>query len=196
VDSVEAAPLEDNILEWRYVIRGPKDSPYAGGIYHGKLVFPPQYPYKPPAIMMITPNGRFKTDTRLCLSISDFHPESWNPLWNVGSILTGVLSFMLETAPTYGSMETSDYVKRDLARKSLAFNVRDTTFAKLFPHYVTMHEQRIRAESEQKAANGSTGSDHSPSLSSGPGAKRAQIWDGLIVCILVVFLAVMISYLL
>jgi len=89
------------------VIIGPKDSPYDGGMYHGKLKFPNTYPYKPPSILMITPNGRFKTNTRLCLSISDFHPESWNPMWSVSSILTGLLSFMLEDQKTHGSIETS-----------------------------------------------------------------------------------------
>ena len=29
---------------------------------------------------MLTPNGRFKVATRLCLSMSDFHPETWNPM--------------------------------------------------------------------------------------------------------------------
>ena len=37
------------------MITGPKDSPYEDGQYHGKLVFPSEYPYKPPAIMMLTP---------------------------------------------------------------------------------------------------------------------------------------------
>jgi ubiquitin-conjugating enzyme E2 J2 len=45
----------NNILEWHFVIKGPKDTPYVGGSYHGKLVFPTDYPYKPPAIMMLTP---------------------------------------------------------------------------------------------------------------------------------------------
>lgn len=44
---------------------------------------------------MITPNGRFQTNTRLCLSISDFHPDTWNPAWSVSTILTGLLSFMV-----------------------------------------------------------------------------------------------------
>jgi ubiquitin-protein ligase len=48
-----------------------------GGKYHGKLIFPASYPFKPPTIMMCTPSGRFKTNTRLCLSMSDFHPETW-----------------------------------------------------------------------------------------------------------------------
>lgn len=46
-------------------------------LHVGKLIFPKEYPYKPPSIMMLTPNGRFKLNSRLCLSMSDFHPESW-----------------------------------------------------------------------------------------------------------------------
>lgn len=58
-------------------------------------MFPKEYPFKPPRIIMITPNGRFQTNTRLCLSISDFHPDTWNPAWSVSTILTGLLSFMV-----------------------------------------------------------------------------------------------------
>jgi ubiquitin-conjugating enzyme E2 J2 len=39
-------PLESNILEWHYVITGPPDSPYEGGEYHGKIIFPSEYPFK------------------------------------------------------------------------------------------------------------------------------------------------------
>lgn len=78
-----------------YVVCGPESTPYEGGFYHGKLVFPREFPFKPPSISMITPNGRFKTNTRLCLSISDFHPDTWNPAWSVSTILTGLLSFMV-----------------------------------------------------------------------------------------------------
>lgn len=58
-------------------------------------MFPPDYPFKPPRISMVTPNGRFATNKRLCLSISDFHPDTWNPAWSVATILTGLLSFMV-----------------------------------------------------------------------------------------------------
>ena len=133
VPYIVAEPLPSNILEWRYVVTGPEDSLYRGGLYHGKLVFPSEFPFKPPSIFMITPNGRFKTDTRLCLSISDYHPDTWNPAWSVSTILTGershetisiikiiftgLLSFMLEKSPTLGSIETSDWEKKQLASK-------------------------------------------------------------------------------
>lgn len=133
VPYIIAEPLTSNILEWHYVVTGPKDSPYVGGYYHGKLVFPPEFPFKPPSIYMNTPNGRFKTHTRLCLSISDYHPDTWNPAWSVATIMTGLLSFMLEKSPTLGSIETPDSVKRKLAASSHEFNLKDRTFCELFP---------------------------------------------------------------
>lgn len=49
---------------------------------------------------------------RLCLSITDFHPDTWNPAWSVSTILTGLLSFMVEKGPTLGSIETSEFTVR------------------------------------------------------------------------------------
>jgi len=74
--------------------------------------------------------------------MSDFHPETWNPMWSVSTILTGLYSFMIETASTLGSIETSDAVKRKLALHSLEFNVKDTTFCKLFPELVEVYKER------------------------------------------------------
>jgi len=122
---IVAEPLASNILECHYVITGPPDSPYAGGFYHGKLVFPKKFPFKPPSVYMITPNGRFKVQTKLCLSMSDYHPESWNPTWSVGTILTGLLSFMLENTSTQGSIKTSEGTKRRFAVNTHQFNLCD-----------------------------------------------------------------------
>ena len=129
-----------------------------GGFYHGKLIFPKDYPFKPPRIIMVTPNGRFQTNTRLCLSISDFHPDLWNPAWSVATILTGLLSFMVSTAcysgcvvhlshlsllpsplqvestATLGSIDTPVHVKKQLAISSWSFNLQDRAFSQLFPH--------------------------------------------------------------
>ena len=136
VPYVNAVPIPNNILIWHYVVTGPENSLYEGGYFHGKLVFPNDFPFKPPAIYMITPNGRFEVNKKLCLSISDFHPDTWNPSWSVSTILTGLLSFMLETTPTTGSIESSDMKKRKLAKESLEFNLRDNIFCELFPDLV------------------------------------------------------------
>lgn len=145
VPYMKAAPLETNILEWRYIIIGAPKTPYEGGIYQGKLMFPKDFPFKPPAIYMMTPNGRFQVNTRLCLSISDYHPDTWNPAWTVSTIITGLMSFMNDNQPTLGSMVTSESERKLLAKKSKAYNVKDKTFCSLFPD----ETEQIRAEIEK-----------------------------------------------
>lgn len=152
VPYVVAAPLANNILTWHYVVKGPVDTPYHGGYYHGKLVFPREFPFKPPAIYMITPNGRFKVNQKLCLSISDFHPDTWNPAWSVSTILTGLLSFMVENTPTSGSTESSDGTKRRLAQESKEFNLGDKIFCECFPELadeITQALDKKKKEAEE-----------------------------------------------
>lgn len=142
VSHVVACPSPNDILEWYYVLEGSEGTPFAGGFYYGKIKFPPEYPFKPPGISMVTPNGRFMTQKKICLSMSDFHPESWNPMWSVSSILTGLLSFMMDTSPTTGSVTTTVAEKQKLAKASLAFNCKNPTFRKLFPEYVEKYEEQ------------------------------------------------------
>merc|ERR1712130_389000 len=153
---VYAEPDPTNMLVWHYCVRGPIDTPYEGGYFHGKLIFPKEFPFKPPSIFMMTPNGRFKTHQRLCLSISDFHPDTWNPAWSVGTILTGLLSFMVEESSTYGSMEASTVVRRRLARQSATENLKNEQFVELFPKLVKEIKEsasKARTEREQKEPN-------------------------------------------
>jgi ubiquitin-protein ligase len=127
-----ASPLEDNVLEWRFLIKGTPGTEYEGGYYHGKLLFPPQYPMKPPGIMFCTPSGRFETGKRVCLTISDFHPETWSPLWTVGSILTGIVSFMNSDELTTGGLMASAAERRTMAAASKAYNLKDKVYCDLF----------------------------------------------------------------
>lgn len=140
---VWAAPDEKNILNWNYIIRGPPDSPYAGGEYHGVLLFPAEYPFKPPGIKMLTPSGRFQIDKRICFSMSDFHPGTWNPAWSVATILTGLLSFMLSDEMTTGGLSSNDNERRALAGKSHAWNVSQKRFKDAFPDHCTLSMKNL-----------------------------------------------------
>lgn len=113
-------PLEDNIFEWHFAIRGPSDSEFEGGVYHGRIQLPPEYPFKPPAFMLLTPNGRFETQTKICLSISQHHPEHWQPSWSVRTALVALIAFM-PTKPD-GALGSLDYTKEE--RHALAIKSR------------------------------------------------------------------------
>ncbi|KAJ8687863.1 hypothetical protein QAD02_023658 [Eretmocerus hayati] len=162
VPYVQAEPVPSNILEWHYVIKGPENTPYEGGFYHGKLVFPGEFPFQPPSIYMTTPNGRFKVNTKLCLSISDFHPDTWNPAWSVSTILIGLLSFMIETSSALGAINTPDYEKKIFAAQSLEYNLKDKLFCELFPDTVETIKKELerRRELERQARHRSALSDN------------------------------------
>lgn len=101
--------------------------------------------------------GRFKTNTRLCLSISDYHPKTWNPAWSVSTILTGLLSFMVSDETTAGSIATSSSDKVRLAKESHAWNLyQDSRFLKHFPELAEENRKLIadkQAESKTVSAN-------------------------------------------
>lgn len=100
-------PFENNIFNWNFCIFGLQDCDYAGGFYHGKISFPTEYPMKPPSIMMFTKSGRFATNKQICTSFSNYHPETWNPLWGVESIVIGLISFMLTDENSAGCVKES-----------------------------------------------------------------------------------------
>jgi ubiquitin-conjugating enzyme E2 J1 len=72
---------KDNFFEWHFTMQGPEGSDFEFGIYHGKIELPSEYPIKPPNIYFLTPNGRFQLKTKICLNITKYHPENWNPSW-------------------------------------------------------------------------------------------------------------------
>ncbi|TRM56472.1 hypothetical protein BD626DRAFT_575701 [Schizophyllum amplum] len=58
---VWAAPDERNIPTWirNFITKGgPPDWPFAGGEFHGQLLYPPKSPVRPPGIKMLTPSRR------------------------------------------------------------------------------------------------------------------------------------------
>ena len=111
-----ALPLEDNMYEWHFCLRGAPDTDFAGGIYHGRILLPPDWPFKAPDIVLLTPNGRFETRKKICLSISSHHNETWQPAWGVRLILEAIVSFM--PTPGEGALGSLDYPPAE--RRALA----------------------------------------------------------------------------
>lgn len=46
---------DNNIFEWKISIPGPKDSVYSDRLFYLKIIFPDDYPLKPPEIAFLTP---------------------------------------------------------------------------------------------------------------------------------------------
>nr|DAD27126.1 TPA_asm: hypothetical protein HUJ06_028594 [Nelumbo nucifera] len=129
-------PLKENIFEWQFAIRGPRDTEFEGGIYHGWIQLPAEYPFQPPTFMF-TPDGRFETQTKICLSISNDHPEHWQPSWSMRTALVALIAFM-PTNPDGGL----DYKKEE--RRALAIKSREAA-----PRFRTPERQKLIDEIHQ-----------------------------------------------
>ncbi|CAF3480155.1 unnamed protein product [Adineta steineri] len=115
-------PIEDNLFEWHFTIRGPISTEFEQGIYHGRILFPVEYPMKPPSIILLTESGRFRINEKICLSISGHHAETWTPTWGVRTALLAIIGFM-ET-PGEGALGSLDYTpeeRKKLAKRSVSY---------------------------------------------------------------------------
>lgn len=121
-DQYAAKPVEENMFEWHFVIRGPKGTDFEGGRYHGKIILPAEYPFKPPHIIFLTPNGRWETRTKICLSMSAYHPEDWQPAWGIRTMLEALISFMPSPADgALGAIDTTPEQRKQYAQESLHY---------------------------------------------------------------------------
>ena len=53
-DDICLVPDSENILKWAALIRGPKDTPYEGGVFQLKIVCGTDYPLAPPSVTFVT----------------------------------------------------------------------------------------------------------------------------------------------
>jgi ubiquitin-conjugating enzyme E2 J2 len=145
-EGIHVKPKEDNFLHAHFVLTGEvfHDTAYEGGVYHGVLKFPSTYPLKPPSVLMYTPSGRFKVNQRICFSYSDFHPELWCPVWNIRTIVVGLVSFMNSDEATTGEEIASHKERVQFAQTSLQYCVEKDTEAKTIfgPELENLYRQR------------------------------------------------------
>ncbi|KAF9521058.1 hypothetical protein BS47DRAFT_1286296 [Hydnum rufescens UP504] len=116
-----ASPLEEDIFDWHCTIRGPAGTEFEGGLYHARIVLPPEYPFKAPSIMLLTPNGRFELNKKICISFTSYHEDLWQPSWGVRTAIIGLQSFFPlkgEAAVGVGGIEVPVHERKRLANLS------------------------------------------------------------------------------
>ena len=146
---VVAHPLSDNLFEWHFTLRGAAGTPYAAGLYHGRILLPSTYPFRPPDVVLLTPSGRFEVGKKICLSISSFHPANWQPSWSIRTVLTALMAFFpTPAAGAIGSLEYTDAEKVQLAAKSAAYTCPQCKQSNA--SIMRSHEEEQQAEEEEE----------------------------------------------
>lgn len=94
-----AGPIGDDITKWSAMITGPENTPYAGGIFKLNIIFPKEYPYKPPKVRFVTKvyHCNVSSSGAICL---DILKDQWSPVLTIGKVLISILSLLDDANPS------------------------------------------------------------------------------------------------
>ena len=115
-------PLKEDYYTWHFTFMGPKDTCYDKGLYHGKILLPSDYPLSPPDIYYLNKNGRYNINTKICLTITSHHKESWTPAWTLRTMMEAINAYFLVDGGGIGSIRTDAKIRSSLALESRKFN--------------------------------------------------------------------------
>ncbi len=111
-------PLEDDLLRWHFTFKGLEDTVYNNGLYHGYIQIPQDYPLSPPDIYYLNESGRFSPNTKICLTITSYHSESWSPLWTFEKMVQAMIAHFLIDDSGIGSLKENDNQRKQKAKSS------------------------------------------------------------------------------
>lgn len=93
-----AGPIQDDYFHWEAMLMGPADSPYQGGLFKLNIVFPLDYPFKPPKITFITKiyHPNVNANGIICL---DILKNQWSPALTISKVLLSISSLLTDPNP-------------------------------------------------------------------------------------------------
>lgn len=88
----------DDVYNWSVTLFGPANTPYEGGCFQVKFVFPDTYPFKPPKVQFLTKifHPNINAEGGICLSVLK---DDWKPSVSVRKLLELIQSLLASPNP-------------------------------------------------------------------------------------------------
>ena len=114
---------QENPLEWHFTMKGGKGTDYSEGIYHGRIVFPENYPNSnPPKIFFLNQSGRFEIGVQQCIWLNTHdNNDKWDPAHHICGYLMGLYSFFESSESHTGRINSDSQTRQKLAKESINF---------------------------------------------------------------------------
>lgn len=124
---VKFAMSQDNACVWYIRISnfaGNNDE-FAGGEYDCRMVAPPDFPFNPPSFYFLTHNGLYEIETKVCISIGEYHKDEYRAALGMAGFANQLVSGLVGWKDMGGGINivsTTVAKKKELAKASRASN--------------------------------------------------------------------------
>jgi len=121
-------PDDETLTNWYALLFG-LDSPFKHGQYLVHIKLTRDWPNKAPVIEVLTPNGKFEPDKKICIAgITHFHEETNNISQTLIGAITGLISIIYQDSDTLASgigfiKNTNPKTQKKLAKESRNYNL-------------------------------------------------------------------------
>jgi len=135
-----------DITHWRATIKGPKDTPYEGGVYNLRITLPQEYPFQPPKIMFDTKiyHCNISSQGHICL---DILKDGWSPALTIEKTLLSLISLLEHPNPN-DPLEPN--VAREMKVDGMTFLRKATEITKKYAMPIKEEENENENEDENE----------------------------------------------
>lgn len=118
---------EEDTTKWFILMHGfsgAKDE-FVGGEYLVRIHLPPNFPFEPPQFYFMTPQGLYGLETKVCVSIGEYHKDEYRGVLGVDGFCSQLVSGLIGWKDMGGGIQiikTTAREKRMLAMNSKQYN--------------------------------------------------------------------------
>jgi len=98
IKGISIDPNDEDLGVWNASIEGPVDTPYEGGVFYMTIIFPNEFPFRPPKVKFVTKifHPNINSEGSICI---DILRDNWAASLTIQKVLLSIISLLNSPNP-------------------------------------------------------------------------------------------------